>query len=96
AKDPALYASVDPAAGSLPALLQGKFASGLADGEPLAVAVNGRIASITRAFTPGTRSARVLAMIPSGAFRAGRNLVELFELVSASGQARLQPVGGVR
>ncbi|MDX6653138.1 MAG: hypothetical protein QOJ38_1919 [Solirubrobacterales bacterium] len=96
AKDPALYASVNPAAGSLPALLQGKFASGLADGEPLAVAVNGHIAAITRAFTPGTRSARVLAMIPPGAFRAGRNLVELFELVSAGGQARLQPVGGVR
>jgi hypothetical protein len=86
---------VDPASGSVPALLDGKIPSGVADGTPLAIAVNGTVVAVSRAFVPGSKSARVLAMIPPRAFRRGRNAVEVYEVEGPPGQPSLRSLGGV-
>jgi sulfatase-like protein len=94
AQNAEVFNSVDPASGSVPALLQGTISGPIGDGTPLAIAVNGKIAAISRAFAP-TRSARVLAMIPPGAFVAGRNNVEVLAISGTGRRARLTPIGGV-
>jgi hypothetical protein len=72
--DPRLFESVDPSGRSVPALLQAKAAGGVEEGDTLALAVNGRVAGVTRAIGQG-RGARIIAMIPPQAFKPGRNRV---------------------
>jgi hypothetical protein len=94
-KDPGLFAAVDPRGRRVPALLRGNVSGQIEDGEPLAIAVNGRVAAVTRAFKPGTRIARVLAMIDPAALRRGRNAIELFAIEGAGTAVRLHSLGGV-
>jgi hypothetical protein len=78
-----LLDAVDKGSGFIPSFIEGaiKGASGTTD---LAVALNGRIAAVTRTFDQHGRT-RFSAMVPEDAFRNGRNTVELF-VIDASGR----------
>ena len=59
----------------------------------LAVAVNGRIQALTRAFrTTGIQ--RFRAMVPESALREGRNRVDVFAIEFHGGKRRLVRIGG--
>jgi hypothetical protein len=77
--NPAADGDVDPLGPSLPALLSGRLRfSNEHRGQTLvAVALNGKIAAVTRTY--GTESARdFYAMIPPASFVQGKNTVRLF------------------
>ena len=76
-----------PDAGLFPALLQGDIESSVwADDVLLAVAVNGRIASVTRTFRDGNRS-RFYAMLPPTAFHAPPNEIAIYQVDSVRGKS---------
>ncbi|MDQ3865643.1 MAG: hypothetical protein M3304_02255, partial [Actinomycetota bacterium] len=61
---------------AVPSPLVGKL-SGVADGKALAVAINGRVASLTEAYDIG-RGVHFSALTPDSAFAGGENEVRLF------------------
>jgi hypothetical protein len=71
-----LYDAVDPSSGFLPSFIEGR-ASGLAEGQPLAVAVNGTIAATTHTFEFHSEL-RFAAFVPEQTLRRGRNTVDVF------------------
>ncbi|ROO59896.1 sulfatase-like protein [Micromonospora sp. Llam0] len=76
------YTDVDPASGSLPALAYGELPDQVTTGAPLAVAVNGRIATVVPALAPDAEGRRFAALITDESlWRAGDNRVEIFEVV---------------
>jgi hypothetical protein len=77
--DPSLFRDVDPAGSSVPSLVQAKTSQAIAESQPLAVAVNGRIAAITRAIAQG-HGARILAIVPPQAFRPGPNRLTVYKV----------------
>lgn len=84
------FADVDPAGGMVPALVCGTASPSVPAGIPLAIAVNGRIATVVRLADqpdPGGRRFCGLAADDS-LFRSGANRVELFE-VAGTGLRRL-------
>ena len=63
-------------------------------GPELAVAVNGRIAALTKSFRLATGAQTLFAaMVPESSFHTGRNRVELFELRNAGGERTLVSLG---
>jgi hypothetical protein len=68
----ALLDAVDSGSDLLPTWIQGRLTGGSGEDEDLAIAVNGRIAAVTRSYEEngGTRFA---AMVPEGALHGGRN-----------------------
>ena len=81
---PAARATVDAAgdyddvaadARVVPALVSGDV-TGLPDGAPIAIAVNGRVAATTRVFPPG----QYVALVPPESLRPGANDVEVLDL----------------
>jgi hypothetical protein len=74
------YRRVNPRSSTVPAWVTGHL-DGVPAGRDLAVAVNGRIAAVTKSFHLATATGTLFAVIvPESSFRAGRNRVELFEL----------------
>lgn len=71
-----LYDAVDPSSGFLPSFIEGR-ASGLAEGQLLAVAVNGTIAATTQTFEFHSEL-RFAAFVPEETLRRGRNTVDIF------------------
>jgi hypothetical protein len=59
----------------LPALVSGDV-TGLPDGTPVAIAVNGRVAATTRVFPPG----QYVALVPPASLRPGANDVHVLDL----------------
>jgi hypothetical protein len=86
------YGSVDPTSTSVPVLLQGTI-SGTGGGEPLAVAVNGRVEAVGQTYDLGNE-ARFLTMIPPSSLVRGPNQVEIYRVHRGSGRLRLEPLGG--
>jgi Sulfatase len=77
----AAFGDVRPDRGQVPAYLQGAAPSGLAPGTLLAVALNGRIATVARVAPEGPQGTlRFAAMVPATAFVAGNNRLELLAL----------------
>jgi hypothetical protein len=72
---PEEYDDIAAGAHELPALVSGDV-TGLADGAPIAIAVNGRVAATTRVFPPG----QYVALVPPGSLRPGDNDVEVLEI----------------
>lgn len=72
--------------GELPAQLTGRISRAGPGRHDLALAVNGRVATVSRSF-PWEGQERFSAFAPPQAFRSGRNLVEVF-LVPPSGPPR--------
>jgi hypothetical protein len=67
---------------------------GVPAGRDLAVAVNGRIAAVTKTFHLATATETLFAvMVPESSFRAGHNRVELFELRRVGAKIGLTRLG---
>jgi hypothetical protein len=67
--------------------------SGVQAGQPLALAVNGRIAAVSVAYrNPGGGPVRFSALAGEDAFRAGRNAVRVFVLAGSPSHPRLDAV----
>lgn len=88
---PEAFDSVDPEAGFVPGGIRARL-SGLGAGEPIAVAVNGRIATVTATY-PADGGTRALAVVPPTAFRPGANSVQVLA-IGAGSPPRLSILGG--
>lgn len=73
-----LYDAVDPTSGFLPSFVEGR-ATGLPEGQPLAVAVNGTIAATTQTFEFHSEQ-RFAAFVPEQTLRRGKNKVDVFAI----------------
>jgi hypothetical protein len=95
--EPRLFESVDPSAPFAPSHLSGDLGGDL-PGEghlDLAIAVNGRIAAVTRSFAPRDRL-RFAAIVPDEAFRPGANEVTVFAVTRRGRSLVLERLGGDR
>jgi hypothetical protein len=93
--EPRLFESLDPASELAPSHVSGDLGGDL-PGEghlDLAIAVNGRIAAVTRSFAPRERL-RFAAIVPDDAFRAGANRVDVFAVTRRDGSLTLERLGG--
>jgi sulfatase-like protein len=89
------YRSVDPESSFIPAHVIAELSGG-EEGETrdVAIAVNGRIAAVSRSFSLATDSGQelVAAMVPPSSLKAGRNSVGIYEVGAGGDLTRL---GGV-
>jgi hypothetical protein len=69
-----------PDAGSVPALISGALRGPDEPGLAVAVAVNGRVAAIGTTYA-GEDGARMVAMVPPGAYRVGENTLSAFTVL---------------
>jgi Sulfatase len=91
---PGEFRSVDLRSPTVPVHVTGRL-KGISAGRELALAVNGRIAAVTRAFQLATgRDVIFAAMVPESSFRRGRNRVEVFAVSGAGGGFSLRRLGG--
>ncbi len=89
-----LLRSLPPGSDTVPAQVMGSVSGpGAAANRSLALAVNGRIAAVTRTFREGS-SVRYSAMAPESALHSGRNAVELFWITETSGGIVLERLSG--
>jgi hypothetical protein len=87
------YRRVNLRSSTVPAWVTG-YLEGVPPGRDLAVAINGRIAALTKSFHLATAKETLFAvMVPESSFRTGRNHVELFELRSVGTQVTLRRLG---
>jgi hypothetical protein len=85
---------VDPAGGTVPALISGALTKEPPDGRPvgLAVAVNGRIGAAGVTFTQGDTPQTFATVVPASLFQPGRNGVDLYQVERTAAGTRLRPV----
>jgi hypothetical protein len=62
----------------IPSPLMGRSLSGVEKGTPLALALNGRIAGVTKAYRDPAGPIRFSALAAEFTFRAGRNRAQMF------------------
>ncbi|HYU61171.1 MAG TPA: sulfatase-like hydrolase/transferase [Solirubrobacterales bacterium] len=91
--DGELYDDVDPGSLAVPALVRGQISGDVGADEPIAVAVNGRIAAVGRCYEIGG-GIYVSVVVPPSAFRAGDNEVEVIRVVEGEGAVELEPLAG--
>jgi hypothetical protein len=84
---------VDPEATFVPSLVVAKL-DGVSSDAPLAVAVNGRIAAVTRAYESVDGGVRTTALVPPESFEAGANDVQIYAVVARGDRLALEPLGG--
>lgn len=89
------FRDFDPEAAFVPALVNATL-HGVAENAPLAVAVNGRIAAVTRAFESVNGGVSTTALVPPASFEAGANDVELFAVLPRGTRPVLRPLSGTR
>jgi hypothetical protein len=88
-----LFERVRPSSSLVPARITGVLdGAEIADDVELAVAVNGRIAALTRRFRLDGKQ-RFSALVPETVFREGQNRVELFSIDGTKSEARLIRLG---
>ncbi len=77
------FESVDPGSSFVPAHVTGKARFERAESAPidLAIAINGTIEAVTRTYGHDPGDGRFTAMVSESALVAGRNLVEVFEII---------------
>jgi hypothetical protein len=88
-----LLNAVDRRSDLAPTWVQGRFAGGHAEDQDLAIAVNGRIAAVTRTFEENGAT-RFAAMVPESALRQGHNDVSVFAVLAGASGARLEELRG--
>jgi hypothetical protein len=86
-RDPASYLEFSRDATVVPALVSGSLAAPAQ--EDVAVAVNGRVASIGRTYRAGGET-EFIAMVPPSAYRSGPNRVQVLEILPGG---RLRELG---
>ena len=87
-KEPGLYRSVDTRGQVIPVRIGGALLGGAEGDEVLAVAVNGVIGAVTRAYTDDD-SVNFLAMVNPERFQDGENIIEILEVTDAGRLLRL-------
>jgi hypothetical protein len=85
------YEEVDSDGAFLPALISGRL-EGVDAGAPVAVALNGTIAAVGRAYESVDGGARTALLVPPERFRDGANSVALYEVVESGGATALRRV----
>jgi hypothetical protein len=91
-EDPGLLRDVRPRAPVvLASLLRGTL-DGVGAGEPLAAAVNGRIAAVGRSFAANDGT-RFSLLVPPGRLRAGANRVDIYRVAGRANRLRTQRLG---
>jgi hypothetical protein len=85
-EDAGAYDSVDPAGAVVPALVRARLSGPVQAGQRLAVAVNGVVRGVCRAFD-SNGEVRLGAMVPPSAFRRGDNDVAVYA-ISGTGTGR--------
>jgi hypothetical protein len=88
-----LLGSVDPQSGFLPCYLTGTIEGAGTAREPLAIAINNRIAAVTRTYAALGKT-RFTAMIPPSALRPGSNSLAVFAVRRTGGTILLEQLGG--
>jgi hypothetical protein len=91
--DASHFDDVDRDAGEIPALVKGTIDSGAELGDPLAIAVNGRVVATGEAYE-AFEATRVIAAIPPQSLRPGANEVEVLVVEGSGRQPRLRSLGG--
>jgi hypothetical protein len=84
---------VDPEATFVPSLIVAKL-DGVSPNAPLAVAVNGRIAAVTRAYESVDGGVRTTGLVPPESFDAGANDVQIYAVVGRGDRLALESLGG--
>ena len=88
-----LFASVDPGAEVVPSYVTGE-AMGVHPGDPVAVAVNGRVEATTRAYEDDVTT-RFAAIVPPDVFTPGFNAIDIYRIARDAGGRRLARLGGL-
>jgi hypothetical protein len=88
-----LFDAVDLESGFAPALVEGKLVGEAAERQPLALAVNGRIAAMTFAFREET-AAQITAVLPEESLRSGKNALEVFAVRGTGANVVLEQLKG--
>jgi hypothetical protein len=92
---PEEYRRVDLRSPTIPVHVTG-YLRGTPPRRDLAIAVNGRIAAVSRSFRLATgRDVLFAAMVPESAFHQGRNRVEVFSVTRPGGSFSLSRLGAV-
>jgi hypothetical protein len=76
----------------VPTFVTGVLSGSAEAGDEIALAVNGRVAAVTRSYQAGA-SVRVGAILPVSAFREGANRVEAFAVSGSGAETRLAGAG---
>jgi hypothetical protein len=87
-----LLDAVDKGSGFVPSFIEGSV-EGTSGTTDLAVALNGKIAAVTKTFDQHGQT-RFSALVPEEVFRGGRNAVEVFAVEVAAGSVRLARLRG--
>lgn len=88
-----LLQAVNPGSGYVPALIGGNIIGG-GPGLTLAIAVNGRIATLTRSYSL-SGNVRYAALVPESSLRRGANHVEVLSVAPSGGGVVLSSLGFV-
>ena len=87
------YGRVNLRSSTVPAWVTGSL-DAVPPGRDLAIAVNGRVAALTKSFHLATDEKTLFAaMVPESSFHTGGNRVELFELRDADAKLTLRSLG---
>ncbi|WBB81187.1 sulfatase-like hydrolase/transferase [Micromonospora sp. WMMD882] len=90
--DRSAFRAVDPDVGRLPALVWGAVPDQVPDGTLLAVAVNGRIAAVTRVVPPDEGGRRFAVLLGDDrVFRGGENRLDVYRVAADGGLRHLTP-----
>jgi hypothetical protein len=93
--DPGDYERVDPDGPFVPIWVTGRVEGGEGDRRAVAIALDGRVAVVTRSFSLANRDGElVAAFVPPSALRPGRNRVDAYEVVGHGEGLRLARMGG--
>ncbi|HJV30429.1 MAG TPA: sulfatase-like hydrolase/transferase, partial [Gaiellaceae bacterium] len=87
-----LLDAVDKGSGFVPSFIEGSV-EGTSGTMDLAVALNGRIAAVTKTFDQHGQT-RFSALVSEEAFRGGRNAIEVFAVEGTNGSVRLARLRG--
>ena len=86
------YAAFSADSSGVPAFVTGVLSGPAHGGEEVAVAVNGRVAAVTRSYRAGTE-VRMGVVVPPSVFREGANRVEAFAVSGSGADMRLASAG---
>jgi hypothetical protein len=89
------YRQVNPATGSVPALVSGQITPATAPSPspfPVAVALNGVIAAVGQTFHEGAIPLKFAAMVSDDLMQSGANRLQLFAVRSVAGQPELRAI----
>jgi hypothetical protein len=89
------FEHVSPSSPVVPARITGVVDEPQACGSELAIAVNGRVAALTRCVADGD-TLRFRAIVPEAVFRAGLNRVDVFAIRGVGSNEHLVPLGSTR